>query len=840
MENAKIVDLLRRLLNAPIPPRALARLMYPNAPDFTPVDHLTYLEERYGSMMRTYYLDKPSYGSSRDSRAIRTFTEVGEREAHIHNRLGHIAVNPNDRYNTAALVNSYRFVDDDQLSTGIKLQTAILDGQVPMPTAEEEANDLCVNRNFAATKHFVDILIEIADQQDKLLRAIFAKQEGVLAKQRALLLHAQRGAGKTFYENYILSRFSKYFDRHNTIWVRINLVDDIGYDNKLSNWINAQTAKIIMRYYDKKSAYFPKSRQRYVDVHKYISEHLSKAKTTRTKGARRHLTRQYDHACTIFHQGGHRSSHIRDEPISDALIPPEIAVLVVAAARAAGFKFIVVLDGLDILEITKSYRLRFHTLTQQCMEIAKSTSANGFALLLVTRTNTLRAILRAEYHATYDQAAFEHYVVEPVPLQRIIEGRLRYITFEIEEMRRAQAVTWQVGDLREHISEYNDFLQANETIYGSAAQEKFITVLEKIQGPNNRAKVQMLQYRYYDFFARKKTVKAHYHSYHLVEALMKAGHRFPPVPYRYSISNGEQVRTTWHSQKYDSRFFPSIFRFPFNSIKQGSKHKVEFEGILAKPRLENILLGLRIAQLVDAHEAYNRKKQRVVAGETISNKLTVGELARTLLKYFGYEEGLTFRMIDEFVEYQMIEYHHPNIAVASNRQEDNEIILLPKLGFLLNRFIHDLAYLNMAAMRVPLSRSAFQVDSNQKPYFHAVSFEEPKDGLGLWVAAKLCNAVGLVRLLKWIDQRQEDEVKVRIAESENSDREWCEILRTASARGLNFFIRDTENNLLRESHLALTGIHVPLMTTFIYEYVNSYCLSWSDWADAEEPFLPSP
>jgi hypothetical protein len=826
MEDERIVKLLSDLLGAPLSPQALARLLYPTADDFVPLDHLSFLDQRHGSILPPYYLDKLSYGSSRDSRTIRSLTSVDGREAHIHNRLGHISVNPNDPYNTSALIHSYKFVDDDPLSANIALQTNILKGQVQMAIDDDEPKDICVNRNFVATKQFVDTLIYIAEQQDKLLKAPFAKQDGVLMQQRALLLHAHRGAGKTFYENYILSRFSIYFDRHNTIWVRINLVEDIGYDNKLLHWINAQTAKIIMRYYDTKSMYFPKSRQRHVDVDKYISEHMHRGKN---KSFKRRIKRQYLHACTIFRQGGHRNSEIREERISDDLIPPEIAVQVVAAARAAGFKFIVVLDGLDILEITKTYRLRFNNLTQQCMELTKSTKRNGFALLVVTRTNTLRTVLRADYHTTFDQAEFEQYIIQAIPLPRIIQARLQYIVSEITAMHRANHVSWPVGDLESHIQEYNEFLHTVERIYGSATGEKFINVLEKIQGSNNRAKVQMLQYRYYDFFARRRTVKGQYHAYQLVESLMKAGRRFPPIPYRYSVSDGEHVRTTWHTQRYDSRFFPSIFRFPFNSlIKQVSKHKVIFDGNLGKPRLENLLLGLRILQLVDAHHAYNRKRQRVVDGETISNKVTVGELTRVLRTYFGYEEGLTLRMVDEFVEYQIIEYHHPNIPVASNRQEDNEIVVLPKLGFLLDRFLYDLAYLNMAAIRIPLARSAFDVDDKSKPYFHAVSYEEPKDGLGLWVAAKLCNAVGLVRLLKWGDQRQEAEVRARIAENKNTDQEWCAILETAIERGLHYFLRDTEKNLLHETRLALTGIQLPLMTTFIHEYVSSYCSSWGD------------
>jgi hypothetical protein len=833
MEKERTVNLLARLLNTTPPPVALAKLIYPDTDDFIPIDHLGYLEQTYGPRVKSYYIDKPSYGSSRDSRSIRPLTSVEGREAHIHNRLGHISVNPNDPYNTAALISSYQFVDDDPLSCDINLQTGILNGEVQMATDADETRDICVNKNFAACKEFVDTLIHIADQQDRLLKVEFARQDRVLTQQRALLLHGQRGAGKTFFENYVLSRFSDYLDAHNTIWIRINLVEDIGFDKKLFNWINAQTAKIVMRYYDRNSLYFPKARKHHVDVDNYIANNLY---TRKSKPERRRLKRQYEHACTIFREGGNRASTIREEAISEQLIPPAIAIQVVAAARSAGFRFIVVLDGLDILEITKAYRARFNILTQQSMELANSTKVNGFALLVVTRTSTLNTVLRAEYHATYDQASFERYIIQAVSLPKIIQTRLRYIVSEITAMHSAGDVTWSVEDLRDHIKEYNDFLNRPERIYGDPAEEPFINFLEKIQGSNNRAKMQMLQYKYYDFFARRRVVKGQYHAYQLIESLMKSGHRFPPIPYRYSVYDGEQNRTTWHTQKFDSRFLPSIFRFPFNSaLKHGSKQHVTFDSVLEKSKLENVLLGLRILQVVDAHDHYNRKKQRLVNGGVVSNRVTVGELARVLKKYFNYEEGLTHRMIDEFVEYQMIEYHHPNLLVASNRQEDNEIVALPKLGFLLNRFIHDLAYLNMAAIRIPLPRGAFDVGSDQKPYFRAISYEEPKDGLPAWVAGKLCNATGLVRLLKWIDERQEPEVRSRIAENEGKHGEWCDILKIAIERGLHDFVRETQKNILLESQLALNGVHSPGAMTFIYEYVKAYCLSWNDNCEDASP-----
>jgi hypothetical protein len=822
-DSDKIIRLLRHLLKTPLPSRAIAKLIFPTNEDFCPQDHLTHVEQRFESHLLKYYVDKLSYGSSRDSRVIHSLTSTDGREAHIHNRLGHISVNPNDPFNTACLIQTYRFVESDPLSTDLVAQQKVLIGEAET-AFDEEAQDICVNKNFAATKAFVDTLIRIADEQDKLLNTEVDRQDRSLMQQRALLLHAQRGAGKTFYENYVLSRFSNYFDRHNTIWVRINLVEDIGFDAKLLDWINAQTAKIIMRYYDPLSLYFPKSRARRVDVQKYLERNLFARKS---RSVNRILRQQFARACTIFREGGHKNSAIREEPISETLIPAEIAIQVVGAARADGFKFIVVLDGLDILEITKSYRARFNLLTQQCMELAKNAKRNGFALLVVTRTNTLNNVLRADYHSTFEQADFEQYVVEPVPLAKIIDVRLKYIIAETAIMHKAKVVSWSVDDVERHIDEYKEFLEVPENVYGSKTSEKFISILENIQGSNNRAKVQMLQYRYYDFFARRRIVKGGYHAYQLVESLMKAGRRFPPIPYGYSTVGSEQLRTTWHTQRYDTRFFPSIFRFPFTSeYRQRGRQRVLFDGSLGKPRLENVMLGLRILQLLEAHDAFNIKMDKVVGGEVISNKVTVGEFAQVLLTYFDYEEGLTYRMIDEFVEYQLIEYRHPNITVASNRQEDNEILILPKLRFLLNRFLYDLAYLNMAAIRVPLPSAAFE--NVVRPYFHAISYEEPSDGLGRWVAGKFTNAVGLIRLLKHLNSRQEPEVKSRILQNEHSDREWCAILKLADERGLFYFVDEIAKNVLHEAELALSGILLPIMVSYIEEYVRNYCLTWDN------------
>ncbi|HXQ34732.1 MAG TPA: hypothetical protein VN843_12035, partial [Anaerolineales bacterium] len=674
------------------------------------------------------------------------------------------------------------------------------------------------NLNPSSADSFVNRLISLAKDQTAIMNVPHDRQGVSLTQPRALLLHGQRGSGKTFFENYILSKYSNYFDEQRIIWIRINLVDSIGYDDKLISWINAQSSKIILRYYNRESGYFAKSDDLHIDVESYLREKVFPAKHRKE---RLELQRQLEAAKEHFFFGGRGER--AEEKISEEVISSGLAHHVVSAARHAGFHFIVVLDGLDVLEITRAYRDRFDKLMTKSLELASTTERMGFALLLVTRTNTLRMILRHDYQDTYEQTEMEEVSIVAIPLTNIIESRLRNIEAEVREIASTGTVDWNDADIYGHLQAFERFLHENERIHGKVIDIKYIHLLEELQAENVRAKMQMVQYKYYDFLSKRRgaTLRA---PYHLVEALMKAGRRFPPIAYRYVSERGLLIRAIWNRQKFDSRFFPSLFRFPFVSGRFANRRHAtqRLTGTLNSARLEYILLGIRILQLLRAMTKYYKDENRADAASSLT--IGVDQLCELLNFAFDYDSDFVLRVLEEFSEYQLLEFQNPNLYLKSRRLEDNEIICLPKIDHMLNHFMYDIAYLNMAAMRIALPPLAFT--SKSVGYFQAASYDEADDPLSTWVSAKITNVCGLVRLLDAVNREQERVYQMKMTEDPALPPETLKIFEIAEDNDMFSFIYFLRDEVIKQFYLTLSGVHPEATLRETLPRIRKYIQEW--------------
>jgi hypothetical protein len=809
-EIKNITDELTAFLAEPLSPEDVAGLSYSDADNFIPRDHLTYLhfshrslrpQQHGGPRFNSYYQDKLSYGSPKDTKATEKLTAPTSREGHIHRRLGHIVVNPNDQFNTSAIVNSYCFLNATDPEIG------------DLPSSE------IANLNPESAKAFIDRLIDIAERQTQIMKILHDRQGVALTQPRSILLHGQRGSGKTFFENFLLSRYSDYLDQRKVIWVRVNLVESIGYDDRLNAWINAQSAKIILRYFNDGSKYFSKPPQMHIDVDSYFRE---KVLPTKNKKERAEILRKLAAAKDHFFYSGHSETDLAEAKISEETIPNEVAQYVVAAARHQGFHFIVVLDGLDVLEITRAYRDRFDKLMSKSLELASTTERTGFALLLVTRTNTLRMILRHDYQDTYEQTEMEEITVQGMPLLKIIELRLRHLETEIIKMASGGVVDWKIDDIRQHLGEFKKFLHEKELIHGKRSEEEYLNLLEELQVENVRAKMQMLQYKYYDFLT-KRHVASPRAPYQLVEALMKAGRRFPPIAYKYVLERGVLIRTIWNRQKFDTRFFPSVFRFPFVSGRfappQRGAHKLD--GELKGANIEHVLMGIRILQFLRAMSKYYNDGQD---SDRNAVHISVEELCECLKFAFDYEPSFVLRMLEEFSEYQLLEFQNPNLYATSRRLEDNEMVCLPKLDHMLNHFIYDIAYLNMAGMRVALPTWAFTAKA--EPYFQAASYDEATDPLPAWVSAKVTNVSGLVRLLDAVNRLQEQRFRKRLKDCQDTKQEFLEIFDIAEEDGMFSFMYFLRDEVIKQFYLALKGISMPGHLMEAVGNIRRYIADW--------------
>ena len=777
---ATILARIRSLAQSQLASAKLGLLTFPDDPHFVPSDHLTYLHRHLAPNVPRYYLDKLCYGTAKDAPLIRILTEIEAREAHIHRRLGHIVVNPHDEFNTRALVGSYCYASDSD--------------------ADHTVHNSIANWNEESALSFMGSVIDIAQKQSDLLRTNIDRQNRSLQVDRTIFLHGARGAGKTFFENFLLSRFYSLLDERRVIWVRINLVNKMGYDNALMEWIHSQAAKIIMRYYNQSSLYFKKAPSLAIDVQSHFVSNVLPRKNRKERGA---ITAMMNKAQQVFHRGGHPSSGIDDEALDQSLLSGECASEVVAAARLKGFHFVVVLDGLDVLEITRAYRSRFESLVNQTFQIANSNKRNGFALIVATRSNTLRNILQREFHDTYSQTISEEYEVKPVPLKSVLKKRIAYIKREIVDICNKTSCAWRVNDVDSHMDEFERFLAGSDPLQGASSSWQFVDTLEQMQGDNIRAQMQMVQFRYYEYFVKRNKGRLPYHA---VEAMLKAGRRFPPIPYRYFFDGTDLIRTNWHHQKYDSRFFPSLFRFPFvsGSVPR-ARDRVKLQGDLTGITLEYVLLGVRIIQFA---ELWQREVQEQIARREhpMRDEIVVGEFCDLLEFCFGYRRPAVIAALEELSEYQVLEFRNPNLNVSSVNVEDNVVVPLPKMRHLLKQSMSDVAYLNMAAMRIPLPDSAF--GRNVSPYFQAASYEEDDDDLLQWVACKVMNAVGLLRLMTELDRRQQELIASRIRDQAiDSDDFWITLINRARKDKVVGFANGISDAIIKQCELAITGMN---------------------------------
>lgn len=529
----------------------------------------------------------------------------------------------------------------------------------------------------------------------------------------------------------------------------MNLVNELAYDGRLNEWIDAQAAKIVLRYYNRESLYFTKPAGLHIDSRAHIA---ALSKVGRSKSGSAQLMKNFETACSHFMRGGHQSTQLPDPPLSDSVINPEVAREVVAGARKEGFRFVVVLDGLDLLEITRAYRRRFELLSNQAIELTTSNKRVGFATVLVMRTTTVFNVIKTEFFDAFQSTDIEFFHLSSPRLIDVLDARLTHIATEVRQLVAEGFESWEVRGLNDHLDRFRKFLfeLESEEGYSKEARPSFIDALENIQGSNVRAKVHMLQYKYYEFLTRERPGGI---GYQAVETLMKAGRRFPPVPYRYSAAKEGVERSLWHKQKYDSRFIPSLFRYPFVSVGLGrALQRVRISDRRWTAELDYVLLGARLAQVLDLQQRYLTRVHRL-KGREVSSEMVVGDIIEFLNAAFGYDKSCLLAALEEFFEYQLIDFRNANLRPQSEVMEDNEVVCLRKLTLIVENLINGIAYLNMSAMRLPVARAAFSEFEN--PFVRAESYEEEYDKLEAWVAAKWLNSVAMARLIQFVNRKQE-------------------------------------------------------------------------------------
>jgi hypothetical protein len=581
-------------------------------------------------------------------------------------------------------------------------------------------NKRIANESTRSANEFVEAVLLAARRHHDVRRCGATSQ--VLEVPKGFILHGPRGIGKTIFYNYLLSHFDTRFDNADdpAIWIRLNLAEPI-YDaesstfglNNLIEWIYAQTAKVVLRYYDSDSQYARPGKVVHFANRPFhaLNEHVLSLDPT--------AALKLDRVKTTFMRRGH------DETLTSSLIPIEYSYFLFNYIQQSGYSIVVVFDGLDVLETTYNWQGKFRRIFNAVKAVCRADDLVGAVFLSIMRTNSLR-----QEGQPYSSRIVPVYEIVAPDLETIVAQRIAFLNQEVPRLARTSYPHWNDDPLLNrwpgHLDEFVAFLYPR--LGGQDVGEG--RLLQEIMEDDRRSQMQAVKLRYVEFLERRTESR-----YRLIETMIKAGWAYPPVHYRYLESGDRLRRLAGDPIRADLRFFPSIFRVPYISDPRKPQFKLPAEGALT---------GIRVLQIAEAHGRLQSPRR----GSHMP--LQVASLAHVTGILFNCPAILVTHLIEEYVEFQLLRTYgrfdpHPREV------ETDDVSLMPKGRYLLSHAVADIDFLNLAAMRVVLDASAFRAGASA-PFVRAQRFNrDAVKGFEEWMLAKIVNCISISRLIRTIN-----------------------------------------------------------------------------------------
>ncbi len=669
-------------------------------------------------------------------------------EGFIMRRLGHLTANPIDKERTNAILESYihyYICDRDAGGKGV------------------------VNCCEAESEKLIKDLIVSSKLQSRNIESSINEHSS-----KYMILHGERGCGKTCYLNYLLSKYSDHFDEKKVIWVRLDLANILDQDLDVARFVLAQEMKIIYRYYDPKSKLFEEhGKKEGIPASEHLDMYIKENWSSPTKKNR--LDSMLDKADAIA-DALHDCT--KDQILTPDFVPQSFSMETKKFALSKGYSIIVVLDGLDQLELSTICNERQKNIVKQTTDILKSKTKSREFYIVVSRTSTILQ-RQIPYFSTEVQKA----EVSPVSLEKIIEKRICYIKTEL----RKNLKKWDVTDISNAIHNFDNFykyLQKCETVASkdlkTDTHAKYLAFLDIYFRKNKRAAVQLIQLNYHNFLSSVGSKQ-----YVLVENLCKSGKAYPPKLYDYYRNDENKlVRKALQEKTFDNTFLTSVYSFPvILSTQKGEKRD-------RPPEIADILLGTRILQIIVATERLVEKQHR-------QDDLLFSELVELCQTLFNYPRDWIVALTQEYDELQMIEIR--NVSFYDQQNIDKcTIRSLPKTETLLNEFIFDIAYTNLAAMRIPLPVSLLD---SEFPFLRALSLDSTNTTFGQWMCVKLSNATAVCQLIKYANTLQKNacnDIKNELSDSLSAIFIQCEISVLPGHEGMFDIDKNIEEAIKRQ------------------------------------------
>lgn len=670
--------------------------------------------------------------------------------------LGHIAANPSVPANVTAMGLSYKFPEEIDVSSFSHF--GIGDDITVVNKSESDA------RRF-----FVETLGDAAERAAQDFRLRLEGHEGAdtstdaIFRQDKFLLIGERGIGKTFFLNYMISQFSSELHQKRIILVRLDLTKDTDEDLTIDDWLHWKICKILFTYYDAGS--FNRDATHDVEDPKFAhfieKESLNLLFNLDSRAdILFEIARGYDTELTrvefsmAFREVASKLRSVVDTKPSKIQYNwffPMIWDYVVSINRCS---FIVIFDGLDQLGLTDHDRDRYELLVEAVNSYLGSEKSLYTASLVTMRPKSWVDRIGDDNFRNN----FKHVVVAAPENKAILAKKKDYYTESAFFAHRHEVV----GTLGEHFSPSIDGFTRAFVEFVTMSLTKSVSpsmpevsgsqrsvdvghgILTQIFGENKRKTFQALSdlaeffaavlsddfemmlsdtVNVSDFFENYKPgsgisvdLKSPYsdimrYNYLVIEALMLESPRenFRQEKYGYLISEDGQISSAAKSDQSINHYLHNIFHFVCNPTREERNH---------------VLLGIRILQIASLNSSVDRSY-----------------LINCLSKLFEYDPKIVEQKFLEMRDDGLLEHKldSPHVFV-----ESYSITFAGR--YILERLMHSIEYICMCVQTVPLP-----FDLVSSGYFPV----RPHSSAEFVVYNKVAASLNFLRYLRQVELEEE-------------------------------------------------------------------------------------
>lgn len=653
--------------------------------------------------------------------------------------------------------------------------------------AESSGNkdaDIGVNFNYGSLKAFVESVVSQAID----LKAVRSDEKLSLQsinQPHFTLVVGKKGVGKTHLQNYVLSEFSEYFDQKKTLWVRINLIRDFGdgTNDNISDWIKAQIAKIVIRYYDSNSEYHTISRPELeADYQALLYNFVENGRMSRKD--------RYFEQCDVLID---RLQRLDDDEQIDPQWMPRLLINEVYRKAKSIFNIVVVIDGLDLLTETQTAREKYEHRRKAITKYLTDDSPSDCFNLLFVRPKTLEQLSELQEHiqsnTQFNSSLWSReYRVTSCSARSIFYKRIEYLSkadcpynISTSALRKFEDfVNSEQSDVRNREGEFLTWFQ----LIGELAKDNARSAVQALSAVSNVI----------DEYANSHSSKSQPKKYHFIEHAMLGASFFPPISYSYSAGakhddsekDPELVRSiNQDAGRYDTVFVPSIFNFPY---PQG----VSTADFFGDSTLKNYLLPLRILQFISHAE------------QLPNNRMRLDYLIDILETVYGFNNSSIIAVLEELSETEVIDIEPITDNFSHWYIPFYSACLTVKGHRILNQFLLDLSYLTLSFITTPLPHSVcrnFELGSPKLQPAHD------------WIKIKVVNGLAMLSIIEQANldtlayvERNYSKIWEKLGKSNRYSR-WHKIILNATEADGEFydFIEPMKESVLKAAEKSIYG-----------------------------------